>query len=258
MTPETIIVVGLGEIGKPLMDILSRHYRVIGVDITPPPANCGPVDVMHVCFPFQVTDFVGETLRYIDLFKPALTVINSTVAVGTTRQIAELAGAPVAHSPVRGKHIRMNQDMAKYTKFIGPVTPSAGLKAATHFQSAGLATTVLSSPEASELAKLTETTYFGLLIAWAQQLERFCDQTGVSYPEVTSFYEEIAFLPPVTYFPGVIGGHCVMPNIEILSTFASSPLVEAIRTSNMMKIERDQHAARQYTSPVEPIQVANA
>ena len=35
------------------------------------------------------------------------------------------------------------------------------------------------------------------------------------YDEVSSFYEEIKFFPPVKYFPGVIGGHCVMQNIEI-------------------------------------------
>ena len=48
----------------------------------------GEVDIMHVCFPFQIKDFVGETARYIELYHPALTVINSTVAVGTTRAIA--------------------------------------------------------------------------------------------------------------------------------------------------------------------------
>ena len=35
-------------------------------------------------------------------------------------------------------------------------------------------TKLLSSPEATEIAKLTETTYFGLLIAWAQEVERYC------------------------------------------------------------------------------------
>jgi hypothetical protein len=43
----------------------------------------------------------------------------------------------------------------------------------------------------------------------------------------------------VKYFPGIIGGHCVMPNIEILRKFDESVILEAIRTSNRMKIERD-------------------
>jgi UDP-N-acetyl-D-mannosaminuronate dehydrogenase len=106
----------------------------------------------------------------------------------------------------------------------------------------GLKTKILSSPETTELAKLTETTYFGLMIAWAQELERYCDQSGAKYEELTSFYDEIKFFPSVKYFPGIIGGHCVMPNLEILRKFDESLILEAIRTSNRMKIERDVHS----------------
>lgn len=247
MASETTIVVGLGEVGRPLLEIISRNQniRVLGVDIEPPPANIGPVEVLHLCFPFQISDFVGEALRYMNLFDPKLTVINSTVAVGTTREIAHRSGSAVVNSPVRGKHARMAEDMAKYVKFVGSIDPEDGLAAAKHFESAGLSTKLLATPEATELAKLTETTYFGLMIAWAQELERYCDRTGAAYDEIISFYEEIKFFPPVKYFPGVIGGHCVMPNIEILSKFAPSELVNAIRNSNRIKIERDRESNRQ-------------
>ena len=98
---------------------------------------------------------------------------------------------------------------------------------------------MLSCPEATELAKLTETTYFGLMIAWAQEIERYCDKTGAKYEEIISFYDEIKFFPTVKYFPGIIGGHCVMPNIEILRKFTESKLLEAIEISNQIKIERE-------------------
>src|SRR5262245_15256656 len=158
---KKVVVVGLGEVGKPLMQLISEHHKVVGVDIKPPDEDPRGAEVLHLCFPFQVKDFVGEAVRYIDLIKPKLTVINSTVEIGTTRKIAEKAGTMVAYSPVRGKHARMLDDLRKYTKFIGGITPSAGEEAAAHFRSVGLKTRVLSSPEAAELAKLTETTYFG-------------------------------------------------------------------------------------------------
>src|SRR5882724_3975842 len=205
---QKVVVVGLGEVGKPLLELASRHHDVIGVDIAPP-KRVENVDVLHICFPFEIKDFIGESARYIELFKPAVTIVNSTVGVGTTRAIAERSGTAVVNSPVRGKHVRMLEELRHYTKFVGAADPDAGEQAAKHFQSAGLKTKVLSSPEASELAKLTETTYFGLMIAWAQEIERYCDQTGADYNEVISFYEEIKFFPPVKYFPGVIGGHCV-------------------------------------------------
>ena len=89
----------------------------------------------------------------------------------------------------------MLQELQSYTKFIGAMDSVSGKYAAEHFGSAGLKTKVLSAPEATELAKLTETTYFGLMIAWAQELERYCDQAGQSYEEIASFYDEIQFFP---------------------------------------------------------------
>lgn len=233
-----VVVVGLGEIGKPLFNLISKRHEAVGVDVAPVNRIDG-VDVMHVCYPFQIKDFGGETARYIDLFRPRVTIINSTVAVGTTRSVAERTGAAVVNSPVRGKHARMTQELQSYTKFIGGMDRAASEEAARHFASFGLKTRILSSPEATELAKLTETTYFGLMIAWAQEIERYCDQSGQDYGEVTSFYEEIKFFPPVKYFPGIIGGHCVMPNIKILRDWNQSTILEAIEASNQMKTERD-------------------
>jgi UDP-N-acetyl-D-mannosaminuronate dehydrogenase len=234
-----IVVVGLGEVGKPLLQLISEHHEVIGVDVQPPLEPILNVDILHVCYPYEIKDFVGETARYIELFKPRLTIINSTVAIGTTRSVAERTGAAVAHSPVRGKHARMLGELKSYAKFVGAMDPISGQHASEHFQSLGLKTRVLSAPEATELAKLTETTYFGLMIAWAQEIERYCDRTHQSYEEIAAFYEEIKFFPSVKYFPGIIGGHCVIPNIEILRKFADSEILAAIKSSNQRKIERE-------------------
>jgi len=236
---KNIIVAGLGEVGRPLLELLATHYRTVGVDIKPPAEPVGEVDVLHICYPFEIKDFIGETAHYIDKYKPRLTVINSTVAVGTTRAVAGRTGAAVANSPVRGKHVRMLQEMRSYTKFVAAIDPADAAYAAEHFKAAGLKTKVLAAPEATELAKLTETTYFGLMIAWAQEIERYCDRTDQSYDEIVSIYDEIPFFPTTKYFPGVIGGHCVMPNIKILRRFDDSPLLRAIETSNQAKLERD-------------------
>ncbi|SRR6266516_567863 len=236
---KKVVVVGLGEVGKPLLELVSKHHEAVGLDIWPSAARIERVDFLHICYPFAIRDFVGETAHYIELFRPTLTIVNSTVAIGTTRSIAERTSTAVVHSPVRGKHTRMLDEIRAYTKFIGAIDPAVGQQAAEHFESAGLKTKILSSPEATELAKLTETTYFGLMIAWAQDVERYCDQSGQDYDEISSFYEEIKFFPPVKYFPGIIGGHCVMPNIKILSKFNNSVILRAIQSSNRMKMERE-------------------
>jgi UDP-N-acetyl-D-mannosaminuronate dehydrogenase len=231
---QTVIIVGLGEVGKPLFEIIKTRHEVFGVDIdlAAPLNRC---DVMHICFPFRNQNFVGQVVEYIGRYQPGLTVINSTVAPGTTRRIAGESGVAVVSSPVRGKHVRMREEMLHYTKFIGALDPESGARTAQHFDSAGMKTKVLGSPEATEIAKLTETTYFGLMIAWAQEVERYCKELGADYDEVVSFYEEIKFFPPVKYFPGVIGGHCVMPNIEILLQKFPSGLLQAVVESNRLK-----------------------
>ena len=237
---EQTVVIGLGEVGRPLCDLIAQTGgEVLGVDAAPVdlPAP-GTVAVMHICFPFEIDDFVGEAARYVDRLRPELTVINSTVGVGTTRAVHERTGGRIVHSPVRGKHARMVEELTSYDKFIGPIDADAGVLAKQHFEWLGMTTRVLSSPEASELAKLTETTYFGVLLAWAQEVERYCEAVGVDYDEVVAIYEQIGYLPPVKFFPGVIGGHCVMPNIEILKTIADTPLLEAVRWSNAQKTAR--------------------
>lgn len=249
-TSEMVVVVGLGEVGKPLLDLISRHREVVGVDILPLNRQLNGVDVLHICFPFQIPDFAGETLRYIELFSPKLTIINSTVAVGTTRAIAQRTRTAMAYSPVRGKHARMLEDLNRYTKFVGAADRCTAELAEQHFQSIGLRTKLLSSPEAAEIAKLTETTFFGLMIAWAQEVERYADRIGGGYDEIVSFYDEIKFFPPVKYFPGVIGGHCVMPNIELLMQFEDSEILKAIQLSNRMKMERETKEAMTRTTGV--------
>ncbi len=235
---NSILVVGLGEIGKPLMEIIEERFDVVGIDIAPVEFH-GKCDVLHICFPFQIPDFVGVCVEYINKYQPQLTVINSTVTPGTTRAVFERTGKAIAYSPVRGKHIKMKQELLHYAKFVGGIDEESGRKVAEHFESVGMKVRILSSPEATELAKLTETTYFGVLIAWAQEVERYCDQLSVNYDEIVSFYDEIGYLPPVKFFPGIIGGHCVMPNIEILRSVFDSKILEAIDDSNVLKEKRE-------------------
>jgi UDP-N-acetyl-D-mannosaminuronate dehydrogenase len=229
-----VVIVGLGEVGKPLLEIMKSRYLTFGVDINQP-ASVSQCDVMHICFPFENDTFVGQVVEYIHQYRPALTIINSTVAPGATRSIASESGTAVVHSPVRGKHARMQEELLHYTKFVGALDLASGQRAVEHFEGVGMKTKLLTSPEASEIAKLTETTYFGLLIAWAQEVERYCTKLGVNYDDVVSFYDEIKFFPPVKYFPGVIGGHCVMPNIAILLQEFPSELLQTIVQSNKLK-----------------------
>jgi UDP-N-acetyl-D-mannosaminuronate dehydrogenase len=239
------IVVGLGEVGEPLHEILRQAYDCVGVDIAPVRVT-QPCSFLHICIPYQIADFVAATAGYIAKYKPQFTVIHSTVAPGTTRAVAAHSRSRVVYSPVRGKHARMQSDLLHYRKFVGADDSRSGNAAVAHFARAGFATDRFPDSAAGEVAKLLETTWLGVLVGWAQEAERIGRQHGASYDVINTFVKEIDFLPHhIT--PGFIGGHCVMPNIEILRSRYRSPFLDGIVESNLRK-------ARE-TQPAEPLGV---
>jgi UDP-N-acetyl-D-mannosaminuronate dehydrogenase len=228
-TEAAVLVVGLGEIGGPLLKILAETHHAVGRDIEDRPVD--GVKVLHLCFPYT-SDFVSSASRYIALYEPGVVVVNSTVVPGTTREIQEKTGVPVVYSPVRGKHARMTDELRRYRKFVAGISAQAVALVEAHFAAAGMTTQRMSSPEALELAKLLETSYFGILVAWAQEMDRFAGAVDADYWETIDFFEEIDFLPPVGFQPGYIGGHCVMPNLELLEQVRRSPFIDVMRESN--------------------------
>jgi len=238
------LVVGLGEVGSALSQVLKRSGRILEHDIERREFD-QPVGVMHICFPFtRQADFEAVALSYIERFKPELTIINSTVVPGTSRAIAERTSVPIAYSPVRGKHARMVDDLLKYRKFVAGTDSKTATRAAEHFRQAGMTTQCINRLETLELAKLGETTYFGVLIAFAQEFNRYANRVDGDYAEALAFLEEIDFLPHTKYYPGFIGGHCVIPNIQLLRTIASSPLLEAVLESNRLRAEELNNEAK--------------
>jgi UDP-N-acetyl-D-mannosaminuronate dehydrogenase len=231
---DHVIVVGMGEIGQPLFRILSKNFSCMQVDLVPVEPR-GQCSVLHICYPFQIPDFVDTTARYIEKYQPALTIINSTVVPGTTAKVSQAAGAKVAYSPVRGKHAKMEQDLVFYAKFVGADDPETTVKALAHFQQAGFKTNTFPSASIGEIAKLVETTWLGVLVGWAQEVERIAAMYNAKYDDVNAFVREIDFLPN-HIFPGVIGGHCVMPNIAILRSVLQSDFLDAVVRSNEHKV----------------------
>ena len=229
------LVVGAGEVGSALAAVLEATGPVLVHDMKPVDIY-EAISVMHICFPYCNSEQFKSAVRtYIQRFNPPLVVINSTVVPGTTRDIAKATGAEIAYSPVRGKHVKMAEDLRGYTKFVSALTPAVTRRAEQHFQAAGMKTAAMDCPETLELAKLAETTYFGLQITFAQELNRFASRVGADYPEAIRFFEEVGFLPKQSYFPGFIGGHCVIPNINLLQRLAASPLLRVMLESNELR-----------------------
>ncbi len=245
---KTTLIIGLGEVGGPLRTLLQRQEpKTIGIDIEPASIT-EPIGIMHICFPFTGQPQFQDTVAvYAHKYVPEVIVINSTVVPGTARAIEGACGIPCVYSPVRGKHTRMVDELCTYVKFVAGTDALAVERVMEHFRSAGMQSEAMSAPEALELAKLLETTYFGLLIAWAQEMSRFAQTVNADYLEIGRFFREISYLPGVLFQPGYIGGHCVMPNIELLRQQFQSDFLDAIENSNEVR-KRELETAEQQLS----------
>src|SRR5580693_811164 len=84
-----VLVIGLGEVGGPLLETLREAHQAAGRDIEDRPFD--GVQVLHLCFPYT-SDFVSTAARYVALYEPETVVVNSTVVPGTTREIQEKTG----------------------------------------------------------------------------------------------------------------------------------------------------------------------
>ena len=185
---QTVLVVGLGEIGGTIFSVLkdSQKFKIYGVDVDKKKMNeCGAeeplsqfnkLDVLHICIPVPNKDkFLGIAKSYIEKYKPRLTIVNSTVPIGTTIELYKQSGGLIAHSPCRGVHKNkeyMKKEFSRWAKYVGGATPEAGIAAQEHFTLAGLKTKVLLNCTDTEFAKLFETTYRTWMIVFFQKMHR--------------------------------------------------------------------------------------
>jgi len=251
MTKETVLIVGLGEVGQTLYEVFteSGKFDVYGVDIdeakTLKLSKDIPktIDTMHICFGCgQQENFAQTSVQYIEKFQPKLTIIDSTVPPGTTQKVYELSKSPVVHSPIRGMHETsesMKKDVKFWTKYVGGTTKEAAEAAEKHFQKVGLKVKVLRGPEETELAKLFETIYRAWMIACFQEMHRISRHYGADFDEVVDMLEDVhrSRLNKPLHYPGVIGGHCLVPNTELLLSVYDSEFLRLILESNKKRKE---------------------
>jgi UDP-N-acetyl-D-mannosaminuronate dehydrogenase len=221
---EKVLVIGLGETGKPIFDHIkdSGYFKVYGYDvkksITLPPSS---IQYLHICIPYS-DDFCKVVIDYIRKYKPKLIVIHSTVPPLTTQTIFQTLSLDdfycIIHSPIRGVHATMYEDLARYTKYIGPTSPRAAIEAKEHLEKIGFRTKVMGSAEETELGKLFETSVYGAEIAIWQEMERIARAMEIDFVNAIDFVrdtDEVRGDRPI-FYPDIIGGHCVIPNFELL------------------------------------------
>ena len=118
------MVIGLGEIGKPILQTISKVIPAVGYDINKNLMDLNKYELLkdhktiftHICIPFT-EKFLNSVLQVVRQHKPMAIVIHSTISPGTTQIIQKKLDIPVIYSATRGVHKRMVKDLKRYTKF---------------------------------------------------------------------------------------------------------------------------------------------
>jgi UDP-N-acetyl-D-mannosaminuronate dehydrogenase len=224
----TDIILGMGEVGGILFDLLvERNFECIGIDVDD--SKCKNYsknsiienpEFLHVCLPGELTGFEDITSNWIDDLKDLKAVlVHSTVIPGTTKNIQKKSKVPILFSPIRGVHKRFLEDIKKYTKFISSDTELIDQSIKSDLEKRFHKIDWMSTTKTAELAKiLVDTTYYGWLINYAQITKMICKKEGVDFDEMWKFSDEIhenlGNRPKM--YPGIIGGHCVIPNLNLI------------------------------------------
>ena len=224
----TDIILGMGEVGETLFDLLiDRKFDCIGIDLDD--SKCKNYteneiienpQYLHVCLPGELEKFTDIVIEWINKIKNIqVVVIHSTVKPGTTKTVQERSSIPILFSPVRGVHRRFLDDIKKYTKFISFDGTEINSKIKKDLENRFEKVDWMSTTKTAELAKiLVDTTYYGWLINYAQITKMICEKENINFDEMWKFADEIhenlGNRPKM--FPGIIGGHCVIPNLNLV------------------------------------------
>lgn len=222
------LVIGVGQIGTAIQSILMCD----GHDPFRAKLAFGDYDVLHICYPcVDKESFVKSVQQNKQVFNAKLIVIHSTVSVGVTSSI----GSYAVHSPIRGVHPHLEEGIRTFTKFFGGVRAK---EASEIFTEQGIDVICTDKPETTELMKLVDTTTYGINILIEKEIYRLCKENGVDfnvvYTQANKEYNRGYLLLNMPQYQkyilehrdGAIGGHCIMPNIELFSSWMCDLLKE--------------------------------
>lgn len=225
MTAPQHVIVGAGQVGSAIFDILDPECILHD----PEKGWLAPAqeyDFMHICFPYSER-FAAQVQDYQYLFRPMCTVVHSTVPVGTCDSFNAV------HSPIRGKHPRLTESIRIFVKYFGG---SQAFMASIPFAQRGIQTQIVASSKDTEALKLWDTAQYGLMILLEKEIHRYCEEHGLDFDVVytqanqtyNAGYAELGMgwvqRPALKHQAGSIGGHCVVPNAELLDSWVSNAI----------------------------------
>lgn len=232
-------ILGFGEIGKALFSL----YKEKKIDVIIKDINdnfyFNDINVLNVCIPYN-NKFINIINNEIKRSNPKLTIIHSTVPIGTTKKIKIPLNCYIVNSPIVGSHPLLKKSLKTFIKFIGSNDKKAIKLAKKHYKLLGIKHKSFNTFETTETAKLLCTSYYGLCIAWHDYINDVCKTNNIDLSIIKKWnknyndgYNKLnlsMFTRPILNPPKnkKIGGHCIIPNAKLLNKFLPNQMIKHI------------------------------
>lgn len=226
------LVIGRGEVGSSVAQALRKYYSIVydrdieAIDVPE------PINILHIAIPYN-DRFKLSVNEYRDLYQPDLIIVYSTVPIGTCEELEAV------HSPVEGRHPNIAHSILTSRRWIGT----------SNFILADLAASVweplcnikhMDSANFTEWLKLRSTSKYGVNLVWADYEAKVSRKLGMDFADLKKFDEDYNALYLELGLPqfqryilddpqGHIGGHCVVPNAELLDNQYPNDMLKAIQ-----------------------------
>ncbi len=240
---ESSLVIGRGEVGKSLFAFLREMKANVFIrDIRN--LKVPQIDVLHIAFPYS-DDFTAQVRSYIELYDPQLTIIYSTVPIGVT----EDTGHNIVHSPIEGRHPNLEASIASGVRWLGCANKNALADAVMFWKPYVKTIRTVNSASHTEFLKLRSTAKYGVNLVWADYEAGVAKKLEMDFDALKQFdldynvlYMHMGLMQFQRYLldppNGEIGGHCVVPNAELLDVQFPHPMLGLVKDMKPKKKDK--------------------
>ncbi len=263
---KNILIIGKGTVGEAIGNLITKaDYKVFYHDIAK--GINANFDIyylfVHITFPLVKKEkWVTEVIKYIEKINTRRIIIDSTIIPGILPEIQNrFENRILIYSPVRATESIMFQHLKRLKKLWAPVDkePHVGdmSMVSKYFKQVYPVSRQFKNAEALVLGKLMEVSVFGLNIAIVQHIKRLCDYLNIDFNEtyIEYFRESVIGIDynnlknnvPIKwknrsiFRPDIIGGKCVMQDIELLKIVDKNSIWDWVIDSNeLLKKEKNE------------------
>lgn len=239
---ETTLIVGRGEVGNSLYQVLKDHYPVWCEDTRKElriMKSCpSTVDVLHVCTRYG-GDFIATVQNYVKKHKPRIVNVCTTVPPAAMEEL-ERMGKQFCHSTTRGLHPNLSEGLKIIPKHVGGRMAS---ELAVYFKKAGITCVTHARARTTALLHILNNVHYGVNLIFADEANRLCRRYGVDYFDYLLYtksnndgYVDLGHptkvRPILTPPGGRIGGHCVTHSASLIPEDERQELFNRVASYN--------------------------